>query len=213
MAKTDIQAATVAEISDDVAATLDTINDLTDEFKRDVIGRIENSWYNENVTKVMPEAQNAINGISKGVNVSLASLGRALSRAANAWAEANGAAGYSTRTINENPRKIAGNYKSVGDKGYEGMDTEEIQTALEKGEEIKGKINDAIKKLKAAGQKPGFRGGTMQANLDSVCETLSSGANRAFDLVLDSIANNTGTARKNVIVAKDTTESEFKVEA
>lgn len=211
MANTDISASTVAEISNDVGTTLDEINDLTDQFKNEVISRIEKSWYNKNVTKVMPGAQQALNGVSSGVNSSLSSLGKALANAANTWAEANGKPGYNTRSIAENPRTIAGNYRESGDNGYEGMDPDEIQIAVNKGEEIKGKLNDAITRLQRAGEKEGFRGGSMQSNLNSVCSTLKQQINKAIDTVLDDITTNTGTARSNVLAAKDVTESQFQI--
>ena len=211
MANTAINASTVADISNDVGNALDLINDLTDQFKTNVIGKIERSWYNKNVTKVMPDADKGMTGFSNGANESLASLGKALAGAANAWAEANGRPSYNTRNIASNPRTISGTYRESGDDGFEGMDTEEIQQAVDEGERIKDEYLKAINKLRKAGERDGFRGGSMQSNLNAVCNTLEQQATRQIDNILDNITTNTGTARRNVIAAKEMTESTFQI--
>ena len=210
MAYTDINPDVVAEIANMVNETLSQLNEDFDQFQSQVFNKIQESWYNENAIKVMPGAVSAMSSVNAGVNTSLESLGKALGGAANTWASANGAAGYAIGSVAAAILKMACDV--VDNKnGFRGMDVDEIQTAVSAAETIKGTMIGRLNKLEAAGQREGFRGGNMQAQLQSVCDQLKSQIEKAFNEVIDNITSNTGTAKSNVESARSTTESTFTI--
>lgn len=210
MAYTDINPEVVAEISNLVGQTLDNINGKFDNFQTTVLNKLEEHWYNDNAKRVCPIAASTLTKINSSTNTSLASLGSALGSAAQAWAQANGAPGYDVKKISANNRTLKCDAQpSKG--GHEGMETEEIQTAINSAESLKGEMLNELKTLKAAGQREGFRGGNMQANLNSVCDTLESQINKAINEIIDNITTNTGTAKGNVESAKSSTEATFTI--
>lgn len=210
MAYTDINPDVVAEIASDVADTLNNINEDFDRFQSEVFDKIKESWYNENAIKVMPDSVTSMTKVNKGVNDSLTSLGKALGGAAEAWARANGAAGYSIKLIANNAKALV---CDVADNknGFKGMDVEDIQQAINHAETIKSDMIERLTKLEAAGNREGFRGGNMQAQLSNVCETLRTQIKNACDQIINEITSNTGTAKSNVEEAKTTTESTFTI--
>ena len=209
MAYTDINPDVVAEIASDVADTLNQINEDFDKFQLDVFNKIKESWYNENAVKVMPDSVLSMTKVNKGVNESLASLGKALGGAAEAWARANGAGGYSIQAISDNSKELTCDV-SDNKNGFKGMDVEDIQKAIETAESIQESMVQRLSKLEA-GSREGFRGGNMQAQLTNVCETLKTQIQNACDKIINEITSNTGTARTNVEEAKSTTESTFTI--
>ena len=210
MAQTDINPEVVAEISNMVSDTLNDINGEFDTLQSSVLAPIQEFWYNENAPKVMPGAVTNLNNLNKGVNESLASLGRALGSSANSWAEANGAGGYFVKSIAEAFKKMACDV--VDNKnGFRGMDVDEIQKAITQAETTRDAMISKLQKLRAAGDREGFRGGNMQAALTNVCNTLESQINNGINNILDNITTNTGTARSNVESAKSATESTFTI--
>lgn len=211
MANTDINPEVVAEIANEVAATLDSINGDFDTMQTRVFNKIQESWYNENALKVMPGCTNSMSKLSQGINSALASLGKALGAAANGWAEANGAAGYNVRSIGEAARTMS---CAVQDNknGFRGMDVDDIQTAVDEATNAEQTIIERLSKLRAAGNRVGFRGGNMQAQLTNVCNTLSNQVKNGITQVIEDITTNTGTAKSNVISAKSATEATFTIE-
>ena len=210
MAYTDINPDVVAEIANDVADTLNNINEDFDKFQAQVVDKIKESWYNENAVKVMPDSVTSMTKVNKGVNESLASLGKALGGAAEAWARANGAGGYAIQLIANKAKSLVCDV-SDNKNGFKGMDVDDIQQAINQAETIKSDMIGRLAKLEAAGNREGFRGGNMQAQLSSVCETLKTQIKNAVDQIINEITANTGTARTNVEEAKSTTESTFTI--
>ena len=210
MAYTDINPDVVFEVSQDVNKTNSELAGDFHDFQDDVFAKIEESWYNENAVKVMPDAVTAVSKLSEGVRESLKSLSDALSKAATAWAEANGAPGYPMVGF----ANILTNFRcDVKDNknGFRGMDVDVIQEVVYRAESIKGTMIERLNKLRTAGEREGFRGGNMQAELTNVCETLKSQIESALNRVIDNITSNTGTARSNVETARTTTESTFTI--
>lgn len=210
MAYTDINPDVVAEIASKVAETLSNLNDDFDSFQNGVLSKIEESWYNDNALKVMPDAVSSMNKLSSGVNDSLSSLGKALIGAANAWAEANGAGGYSVPAVASAPKTMSCLVQN-NKGGFEGMDVDIIQTAINQAETVQTTMIGRLSKLEAAGNTVGFRGGNMQAQLSNVCNTLKSQINSAVDSIIENITTNTGTAKGNVESARSATESTFTI--
>ena len=148
--------------------------------------------------------------VNKGVNESLSSLGKALGGAAEAWARANGAGGYSIQSISDNAKALVCDVTD-NKNGFRGMDVDDIQQAINQAEAIKSEMVGRLSKLEAAGNREGFRGGNMQAQLSNVCETLKTQIENAVDAIITEITTNTGTARSNVEAARSTTESTFTI--
>ena len=210
MAYTDINPDVVFEVSQDVNKTNSELAGDFHDFQDDVFARIEESWYNENAVKVMPDAVTAVSKLSEGVRESLKSLSDALSKAATAWAEANGAPGYPMMGF----ANILTNFRcDVKDNknGFRGMDVDVIQEVVYRAESIKGNMIERLNNLKTAGEREGFRGGNMQQELTNVCLKLKLEIEMALNKVIDNITSNTGTAKSNVETARTTTESTFTI--
>ena len=210
MAYTDINPDVVAEIANEVADTLDQINGDFDKFQAQVFDKIKESWYNENAVKVMPDSVASMTKVNKGVNESLASLGKALGGAAEAWSRANGAGGYMIKAIADKSKSLVCEV-SDNKNGFRGMDVEDIQQAINYADSIKSEMIGRLVKLEAAGNREGFRGGNMQAQLSNVCETLKTQIENACESIISEITSNTGTAKTNVEEARTTTESTFTI--
>ena len=210
MAYTDINPAVVAEVAGDVARTLSNINSDFGDFQGNVFAKLQESWYNENAVKVMPGAVTEMSNVNVGINDSLSSLGKALIAAANAWAEANGSAGYSVPAVVKAPATLTCDVQDNKD-GFKGMDVEDVQQAIVNAESTKDQMIGRLRELQAAGEKEGFRGGNMQAQLNNVCQTLEGQIKSAVDKIITSITTNSGIAKTNVESAKGTTESTFTI--
>ena len=210
MAEQSIAPSVVAEIANMVSSTLNNINSDCNSFQSDVLAKIAESWYNDNATKVMPGHVTALTNLSKGVNESLVSLGKALKSAADSCVDANGASPYSITTMTESPVQFTCNV--VNNKGgHEGMDTSVIQTAVNKAGTLQAQMVGRLNQLIQASNKEGFKGGSQQADLQQVCSTLKSAINTAMDNVINDITTNTNTAKSNVETATAVTESTFTV--
>lgn len=210
MAYTDINPDVVYEVSNDVFNTGGDLSRDFMDFQSEVFNKIEESWYNENAVKVMPDAVTAVSKLHQGVFESLTSLGRALAQAAQSWAEANGAAGYPIKAFGFSGVNFNCDVKD-NKNGFRGMDVDVIQEVVYRAESIKGTMIERLNKLRSAGEREGFRGGNMQAELTNVCETLKTQIENALNKVIDNITSNTGTAKSNVETARSTTESTFTI--
>ena len=210
MAYTDINPDVVADVAGDVASTLSSLNNDFGDFQGNVFSKLQEAWYNENAVKVMPGAVTEMKNVNNGINESLSSLGKALIAAANAWAEANGAAGYTIPGVVKAPVALSCDVQDNKD-GFKGMDVEDVQQAIVNAESTKEQMISRLRKLEAAGEKQGFRGGNMQAQLNNVCHTLEGQIKSAIDKIIDSITSNSGIAKTNVESAKGTTESTFTI--
>ena len=210
MAYTDINPDVVYEVSQDVHKTRAQLAQDLGDFQAEVFNKIEESWYNENAVKVMPDAVTTVRKLKDGISESLQSLGFALAHAAQTWAQANGASGYPTAGIMELDTNFHCDVKD-NKNGFRGMDVDVIQEVVYRAESIKGTMIERLNKLRTAGEREGFRGGNMQQELTHVCETLKSQIESALNTVIDNITSNTGTARSNVETARTTTESTFTI--
>lgn len=199
----------VAEINNLVKTTLDGINEQFDQLQKNTLTPIEEHWYNENVIKVMPGATANLNKVNEGVNLSLESLGNALGSAVKTWAAANGGS-YSVSAIAAAIKNLVCDAKD-NKGGFKGLDTDDIQTAINQAEQAKAAMIEKLDILQQAGEREGFRGGAMQARLNEVCSSLKQQINTAVDGVITDITTNTGTAKSNVESATSSTESTFTI--
>ena len=210
MAYTDINPDVVYEVSQDVHKTRAQLAQDLGDFQAEVFNKIEESWYNENAVKVMPDAVTTVRKLKDGISESLQSLGFALAHAAQTWAQANGASGYPTAGIMELDTNFHCDVKD-NKNGFRGMDVDVIQEVVYRAESIKGTMIERLNNLKTAGEREGVRGGNMQQELTNVCLKLKLEIEMALNKVIDNITSNTGTAKSNVETARTTTESTFTI--
>ena len=142
MAYTDINPDVVYEVSQDVHKTSAQLAKDFYDFQAEVFNKIEESWYNENAVKVMPDAVTTVSKLKDGVSESLQSLGFALARAAQTWAEANGASGYPTVGHAEIGTNFHCDVKD-NKNGFRGMDVDVIQEVVRMYDE-RGKRFDNV---------------------------------------------------------------------
>lgn len=210
MAYTDINPDVVAEVAEDVANTLSSLNSDFSDFQGNVFNKLQEAWYNENAVKVMPEIVTEMKTVNEGINESLSSLGKALLTAANAWADANGAAGYTIPGVIRSAVALSCDVQESKD-GFKGMDVEDVQQAIVNAETTKEQMVERLRKLQSAAEKQGFRGGNMQAQLNNVCQTLETQIKSAIDKIINSVTTNSGVAKTNVEDARGKTESQFTI--
>ncbi len=204
-----IDPAVVAEITNQCGEVLNDINNVFGDIQTGVLSKIQDSWYNENALKVMPDATKNLSKCNLACNESLSSLGQALGGATNTWSEANGG-NYFCNQIVSNAKQMVCNVAD-SKNGFKGMDVGEIQQALTLLQTAQANLLAKLAKLKAAGEREGFRGGTMQASLNNVCDTLTNQIKTSFNNITENIATNTGIAKSNVENATSATESFFTI--
>ena len=199
-----ILAAAAADATGLVSAALDKINEKWQELDKDVIKELSDAWYNENAIKVMPDLQTALNKANSGINDSVKSLGDALVKAVRIWEEGNGRASGHYQTTNTKENKLNMGHTFLDKKGAaEGMDPARVQHAIDKAEEIKeAMINEGV---------AAFRGGSMQKNLMNVSDQLEASIKDGINKLVDGVTTNTGTAKRNVETATQSTESLFQI--
>ena len=208
-----ILAAAAADATGLVASALDKINEKWQELDKDVLKELSDAWYNENAIKVMPDLQTALNSANSGINESVKSLGDALVKAVRIWEEGNGRASGHYQTTNTKENKLNMGHTFLDKKGAaEGMDPARVQHAIDKAEEIKeAMINEGVAKIREAANNPAFRGGSMQKNLMNVSDQLEASIKDGINKLVDGVTTNTGTAKRNVETATQSTESLFQI--